>query len=200
MESAPISQLPAPSGLDSCWTGTGEPGGWPSGALSVAFMDPYQALGVSRSCTREQVKEVFRTRAWHAHPDRGGEDAAFIRLCTAYKQILEELDRRPNPRLPNQARSSRPARPAVTPGESPIPDTIFVDEIPPSRWPPKPFDPNWKPDLILLDEVSPVGRLPKPPDPRAPGEPTCPGSSRSQSSLPGDSPPGDRKGATPSVP
>jgi DnaJ domain len=129
-------------------------------------MDPYQTLGVSRLCTREEVKEVFRTRAWYAHPDRGGDDETFIRLCSAYKQILDELDRRPNPSPRKPARDPRPGRPAMPSDQSWKPDLIFVDEVPPNRWPPKPSDPNWKADLILLDEVSSVSRPPKPFDPR----------------------------------
>ncbi len=57
-------------------------------------MDPYRTLGVSRSCTRVELKEAFRARVASAHPDRGGDDAVFIQLRAAYERILAELDRR----------------------------------------------------------------------------------------------------------
>jgi hypothetical protein len=130
-------------------------------------MDPYQTLGISRTCTREEVKQVFRVRAWYAHPDRGGENATFIQLCTAYKLILDDLDRRPNPRLPDLSRARRPARPARPPVQDGDPDLIFLDEVAPIRWPPKPPDPNWTADLVLLEEAPPANPAPQPPDPRA---------------------------------
>jgi curved DNA-binding protein CbpA len=127
-------------------------------------MDPYQTLGVSRSCTREEVKEVFRIRAWYAHPDRGGDDETFIRLCSAYKQILDELDRRPKPRPAEPARAPRPAGPTVPPDPNWKPDMILDEQVRPVRWPPKPSDPNWNADLVLLEETSPESRLPTPPN------------------------------------
>jgi len=55
-------------------------------------MDPYLVLNVSRDCTRRQVKGCFRAKVQLEHPDRGGDEQAFIRICTAYKLILAELD------------------------------------------------------------------------------------------------------------
>jgi curved DNA-binding protein CbpA len=56
-------------------------------------MDPYSTLGVSRVCTREQVKEAFRSLVHRAHPDRGGDGQAFVRLCAAYREVMNELER-----------------------------------------------------------------------------------------------------------
>ncbi len=67
------------------------------GVRNVSDMDAYLILGVSRGCTREEVKERFRSRVHSAHPDRGGDGEAFIQLCAAYHQILDELDRRADP-------------------------------------------------------------------------------------------------------
>ena len=53
-------------------------------------MDPYEILGVPRGCPHEQVKEAFRARVRRSHPDRGGDEAAFIALCAAYREILDE--------------------------------------------------------------------------------------------------------------
>jgi hypothetical protein len=69
-------------------------------------MDPYRILGVTKDCTREEVKEAFRARAPIAHPDHGGKDFTFIQLRAAYEQILAELDRRPK-RRPDIDRSPR---------------------------------------------------------------------------------------------
>jgi len=56
-------------------------------------MDPYLVLGVPRNCTHQQVKQTFRARVRREHPDRGGDEQKFIRICTAYKQLLAEPDR-----------------------------------------------------------------------------------------------------------
>jgi curved DNA-binding protein CbpA len=55
-------------------------------------MDPYLVLRVRRDCTRTEVKEIFRTKVQLDHPDHGGDERQFIRLCTAYRQILSDLD------------------------------------------------------------------------------------------------------------
>ena len=57
-------------------------------------MDPYRTLGVSRDCTREELKAAFRARVPPTHPDRGGDDADFIQLRRSYERILAVLDRR----------------------------------------------------------------------------------------------------------
>ena len=56
-------------------------------------MNPYQILGVAINCTRAEAKEAFRIRAYHAHPDRGGDTKTFIRIRRAYEQVLAELER-----------------------------------------------------------------------------------------------------------
>jgi hypothetical protein len=118
-------------------------------------MDPYQTLGVTRGCTREEVKNAFRARVWSAHPDLGGQESTFIEICIAYQKILAELDRRPGAVavMPAQGPRKRPSsRPADPDWE---PDLIVLA---------KPPDPRWEPDLVLLDE--PPGFAPRPGDPR----------------------------------
>jgi hypothetical protein len=128
-------------------------------------MDPYDTLGVPRGCTREEVKNAFRARAWHAHPDRGGENESFIRLCTAYQQILEQLDRSPSPvpgkpaRAPHNRPSSKPPDPNWDP------ELVVRDEPPRHARPSKPADPNWNPELIVRDGP------PRPARPSAPSDP-----------------------------
>jgi curved DNA-binding protein CbpA len=140
-------------------------------------MDPYRVLGVPRSCTRAEVKEAFRARAWDAHPDRGGAEEDFIRLSTAYNQIIAELaadsgpraaesegaawnGRQPEPtrgaqdqlhrgRRRRLGRKSRFPRPP-DPGWEP--DLVIAPEVPRGGRRPRPFDPNWVPDLIVLDD------------------------------------------------
>jgi curved DNA-binding protein CbpA len=55
-------------------------------------MDPYLVLRVRRDCTRAEVKETFRTKVQLDHPDHGGDERQFIKLCTAYRLILSDLD------------------------------------------------------------------------------------------------------------
>jgi hypothetical protein len=69
-------------------------------------VDPYSILGVRKDCTRAEVKVAFRAKLQFVHPDRGGDDAAFIQIRSAYEQILIELDRRPPP----MADAYRPAQ------------------------------------------------------------------------------------------
>ena len=121
-------------------------------------MDPYQTLGVPRGCTPEAAKDAFRARAWQAHPDRGGEEIAFIQLCTAYKQVLEELDSSPRPggRIP--ARPPRCGRARKPPIPNWDPDLIVLA---------RPPDPSWDPELVVLDEPARNPLAPDPPDPQA---------------------------------
>jgi DnaJ domain len=123
-------------------------------------MNPYQILGIAKDCTREEAKEAFRSRAYHAHPDRGGDTKRFIRIRKAYEQILADLERQPVPdadktgqavdksgQLPRRDRRSKPPDPNWEP------DFVLLDETPRRTRPPRPRDPDWKPDLILLDET-----------------------------------------------
>jgi curved DNA-binding protein CbpA len=134
-------------------------------------MDPYQTLGLAPGCTRDQVKEAFRARVWHAHPDRGGAEQPFIELCAAYKQLLGELgrgpapgsfarptaSRRPDPAAPESGaarpmggskRADRTSRPPLTGW---VPDLV-LDEDGRSLGPSRPPDPDWEPELIVLDQ------------------------------------------------
>jgi hypothetical protein len=124
-------------------------------------MNPYQILGIAKDCTREEAKEAFRVRAYHAHPDRGGETKTFIRIRRAYEQILADLDRQADALVdsskseqvgdkstqpPRRNRRSKPADPTWEP------EFVLLDEPPRRTRPPRPRDPNWKPELILHDD------------------------------------------------
>ncbi len=136
-------------------------------------MDPYRTLGIPKGCTRQEAKEAFRARAWHLHPDRGGDEQAFIQLDTAYKLILQDIDSVQSSPTVNPARATDTSPPShpfnsrlkpeiIVPGSSPPvsrparapdpgwdPELILLDEPPRS---PMPFDLSWNPELVLLDE------------------------------------------------
>ncbi len=116
-------------------------------------MDPYRILGVSRGCTRKELKDAFRARALSAHPDRGGEPAEFIRLHAAYDQIRAELSRKTMPPLvdlsTHPARRGRPRKQADPNWE---PDLILVEGQLPRLRPAQPPGPNWQPDLVIVDD------------------------------------------------
>jgi hypothetical protein len=129
-------------------------------------MDPYLTLGLLRNCTREELKESFRTRARLVHPDRGGEPAAFIRLREAYDQIISELEQRPPG--PIAGTSTRPTRDdprPKPPGPTWEPDLVLLDDEPVRTRPPGAHDPHWQPELILLDEEPIHDRFAESPDP-----------------------------------
>ena len=56
-------------------------------------LDPYLVLGVPRNCTYQQARRTFRASVRRHHPDRGGDEQKFIRICAAYKQIVADLER-----------------------------------------------------------------------------------------------------------
>ena len=122
-------------------------------------MNPYQILGVAIDCTRAEAKEAFRIRAYHAHPDRGGDTKTFIRIRRAYEQVLAELERqrvpdadKTEPVVDKSAQSPRRDRGSKPPDRNWEPDFVMLDDPPQRTRPPRPRDPNWDPDLILLDD------------------------------------------------
>jgi hypothetical protein len=63
------------------------------GGRIVIETDPYSILGIARGCTPEEAREAYRAGVRTLHPDHGGDEAAFIRHCAAYRQVVEELER-----------------------------------------------------------------------------------------------------------
>jgi curved DNA-binding protein CbpA len=151
------------------------------------LLDPYQALGVARDCSREEVVAAFRDKVWLAHPDRGGNEQAFIELCSAYQTILKEVrpskrGRRPAPaargsrpsgrqapeekRIPKRPRKpDRKERRPKAPDTNWEPDLILSAGVGRNGQPAPPADPTWNPDLILADETPSDRRPSQPPDP-----------------------------------
>ena len=128
-------------------------------------MDPYRLLGVSPGCTLEEVKQAYRAKVRQAHPDLGGNESAFIEVCEAYRQVLEQLRRRPAARgsstLPAQGRDSS------VHSSDPItqPDRRRSRQRDRRQRTPKPADPLWNPELILGDQPIWIGHPGRPPDP-----------------------------------
>ena len=49
--------------------------------------DPYDALGIARSSTLEEVKARYRELVLECHPDRGGDGDRFMEVQGAYEEI-----------------------------------------------------------------------------------------------------------------
>jgi curved DNA-binding protein CbpA len=56
--------------------------------------DPYALLGVARSASAAAIKSAYRTQVQSAHPDRGGEPAAFIQIVKAFDLLSDPEARR----------------------------------------------------------------------------------------------------------
>jgi curved DNA-binding protein CbpA len=150
-------------------------------------MDPYRILGVKRGCTPDEAKAAFRSRAWTTHPDRGGDEQAFVEFCAAYKAVLREA-RSGGEGQNSKIRSARAGRSKVHPHRDlkrneppqtsdqlhdPITSTDAIwqaDLILPANvgrdGKPAPApDPQWQPELVVPDETRADQRPPDPTDP-----------------------------------
>jgi len=56
-------------------------------------IDPYDILGVDRSCSDDDVKNAYRRLARKHHPDKGGSDVMFRRIQAAFESIKDEESR-----------------------------------------------------------------------------------------------------------
>lgn len=80
---------------------------WPSkrapeadDAVRVAKSPPapsvWRTLGLTPKATTIEIKRAYRQRALETHPDRGGTDAAFRALQSAYESALKRRAARPH--------------------------------------------------------------------------------------------------------
>lgn len=51
-------------------------------------------LGLARGATLDEIKRAYRKRALETHPDRGGEQAAFVRVQRAYESASRRVGKR----------------------------------------------------------------------------------------------------------
>ena len=54
------------------------------------YNDPYYILGVSKDDPKELMEKVYKLKAKHYHPDKGGDQEKFVRLRDAWARIKSE--------------------------------------------------------------------------------------------------------------
>jgi curved DNA-binding protein CbpA len=65
-------------------------------AKSAAAPSVWRTLGLTPKATTTEIKRAYRQRALETHPDRGGTDAAFRALQSAYESALKRRAARPH--------------------------------------------------------------------------------------------------------
>jgi len=60
--------------------------------MRLAGDDPYETLSVNRGISTDGVRRAYLRLSRLAHPDRAGDDVAFLEMQGAYARILEERD------------------------------------------------------------------------------------------------------------
>ena len=74
--------------------------------LSSAARPPLDVLGIQPGTTKTEIKRTFYERAKVAHPDHGGDQAAFVELLAAFEALMLE----PEPGATSASGSVRSAR------------------------------------------------------------------------------------------
>ena len=77
--------------------GIGASGAW--ALCAAATSDFYRLLGVARNADEKEIKAAYRKLALKHHPDRGGDEAVFKEIQTAYELLLR-IHRLRSPPLP----------------------------------------------------------------------------------------------------
>ena len=60
----------------------------------MKLFDPYALLGIARSADVAAIKSAYRVQVQTAHPDRGGDPAAFIAIVKAFDLLSDPQARR----------------------------------------------------------------------------------------------------------
>lgn len=66
----------------------------PERPASSKPMSAWERLGLAPGASINEIKRAYRQRALDAHPDRGGDAAAFRALTAAYERLLWRTKRR----------------------------------------------------------------------------------------------------------
>jgi DnaJ family protein A protein 2 len=53
----------------------------------------YEALGVERNASIDEIKKAYRKSAMQHHPDKGGNEAKFKEITNAYEILSDEEKR-----------------------------------------------------------------------------------------------------------
>ncbi|MDJ0356476.1 J domain-containing protein [Paenarthrobacter sp. PH39-S1] len=57
--------------------------------MSEKFLTHYQVLGIPATSTEREIKAAYRKAARRAHPDHGGDPAAFLLVTAAYETLID---------------------------------------------------------------------------------------------------------------
>jgi hypothetical protein len=91
--------------------------------------DPFVLLGLTRSCTLDEVRAARRRLAFEVHPDRGGDEATMQRVNAAFEAAVAHLTGRrplPDPDVTSDSSSD--------PSTDPSSSVRARREPPPVRW------------------------------------------------------------------